>query len=79
MGELKVKKKKKIGERKKERGIETPQGQSDSGRNPKPLLVPEPLQEHETKAPFPSKIKLPPDWILFQYSPKSHHSRVEKD
>lgn len=40
---------------------ETPQGQSDTGRNPRPPLVPEPLQEHNTKALFPSKITLPAD------------------
>lgn len=44
--------------------MDNPQGQSDSGRNPKPLLAPEPPQEHDTKAPFPSKIKLPADWIF---------------
>lgn len=44
--------------KKKELVIETPQGQSDTGRNPKPPLVPEPIQEHNTKAPFPSKIRL---------------------
>lgn len=47
-------------------GTETPQGQSDTGRNPSPPLFPEPLQEHNTKALIPSKIKLPADRILLE-------------
>lgn len=44
-------------------GQKTPQGQSDTGRNPSPPLFPEPLQEPNTKALIPSKIKLPADRI----------------
>lgn len=32
--------------------MDTPQGQSDTGRNPRPLLASEPSQEHDTKSPF---------------------------
>ena len=45
---------------------ENPQGQSDTGRNPSSPLFPEPLQEHNTKALIPSKIKLPADRILLE-------------
>lgn len=45
--------------RKKRKRWKTPQGQSDAGRNPRPPLVPEPKQEHDTKAPASSKIKQP--------------------
>lgn len=61
--------------KKKQPQTETPQGQSDTGRNPSPLLVPEPPQKHNTKALFPSKIKLPADWSLLQDLPKYHHMR----
>lgn len=54
----------KIGVKKNEIGMETSQGQRDTGRNLRPPLVPKPLLEHNTKVPFPSKINLPALWIL---------------
>lgn len=54
------------------------QGQSDTGRNPRPFSVPWPLQKHDTKAPFTSKMKLPAaECIFLKDLPKPLHIKLK--